>query len=133
MAWPVNDPVVIGAIIGFIGIALGQVLAWRSKSREQDLASINAAVQTLRAEYDRLKGEVVELRQRLDNREALIVALRSEAEDERKRRRVLGEKYSVCIVWITGVQTKAHFEGWEVPDVPDLIVEDMPPKLPDPD
>ena len=57
-----SDPLFWGSIMGVLGVVLGAVLTRLSKKEENGVASLQAAVEVLRAEYKRLNDEVQQLR-----------------------------------------------------------------------
>ena len=116
-----ESPLFWGAVMTLVGVLAGHWMARGSKREENELAGLRASVEVLRAEYARLNDEVKELR--------------AEMEGTRKKYRVVKEKYSAAIVYIVSLHTlwrgltvRLDRDGVphaEIPDVPDLISEDI--------
>lgn len=106
-----------------VGALAGHWLTSRGKKDENELAGLRASVEVLRAEYERLNGEVKDLRAEMDG--------------TRKKYRIVKEKYSAAIIYIVSLHTlwrglavrldQDDVPHGEIPDIPDLIAEDMMP------
>ena len=116
-----ESPLFWGAVMTLVGVLAGHWMARGSKREENELAGLRASVEVLRAEYARLNDEVKELRAEMDG--------------TRKKYRVIKEKYSAAIVYIVSLHTlwrgltvRLDRDGVphaEIPDVPELISEDI--------
>ena len=93
-----GDPLFWGAVMGVLGGVLGTVLTRLSKKEENGVASLQAAVEVLRAEYKRLNDEVQQLRR--DITEAHATQAHAEF------------KYGVVTAYTAGViiSARVHFE-----------------------
>ena len=116
-----ESPLFWGAVMTLVGALAGHWMTRRHKREENELAGLRASVEVLRAEYARLNSEVKELREEMDG--------------TRKKYRVIKEKYSAAIVYIVSLHTlwrglavRLDRDGvphGQIPDVPELISEDM--------
>ena len=93
-----GDPLFWGAIMGVLGVVLGAVLTRLSKKEENGVASLQAAVEVLRAEYKRLNDEVQQLRRDITTAHA------TQAQAE--------FKYGVVTAYTAGIiiSARVHFE-----------------------
>ena len=116
-----QDPYVMVALVGLIGVALGHILSSLRKKQETDLSKIQVNISFLQAEYERLNKEVEELRKDLDA--------------TRRSERLLKEKYSAALtdsatlrIAVVSAKKRLAAEGVEtaeIPPVPELICADM--------
>lgn len=112
----VESPIVWAAIFTLIGVLVGHVTGAWGKKRDHALAGLQASVEVLRAEYDRLSSEVR--------------TLREEMEKTRKSKRLLQEKYSAAVIHIHALTVTLVLHGVppdDIPAPPALISVDMQP------
>ena len=117
----VGDPLFWGSIMGVLGGVLGTVLTRLSKKEENGVASLQAAVEVLRAEYKRLNDEVQQLRRDI----AEAHATKAHAEF----------KYGVVTAYTAGIiiSARVHFERLdglgvehgELPVPPAILWDDL--------
>ena len=93
-----GDPLFWGSIMGVLGVVLGAVLTRLSKKEENGVASLQAAIEVLRAEYKRLNDEVQQLRK------DVTTARATQAQAE--------FKYGVVTAYTAGIiiSARVHFE-----------------------
>ena len=117
----IGDPLFWGAVMGVLGGVLGTILTRLSKKEENGVASLQAAVEVLRAEYKRLNDEVQQLRK--DITEAHTTQAQAEF------------KYGVVTAYTAGViiSARVHFERLDalgvehgqLPVPPEIVWDDL--------
>lgn len=105
-----ESPVFWGALMALLGVLAGHAATRGNHREENELAGLRASVEALKGDYERLHKEVKELR--------------DEVEGQRKRNRLLSEKYSASLVYAAHLQVLAAAHV-AVPDPPVLIIEDF--------
>lgn len=114
------DPIIWVAVIGLGGPLVGAIIAGWTKKKDNDFAGLQMAVSTLREDYNRISGEVKDLR-------AEVVRLEAANHSGEKRNRIVSEKYSVALSVIgtleaghAMVKVRADADGFDLPDFPTL-------------
>lgn len=116
-----QDPYVMVALVGLVGVALGHILSTWGKKQDVNLSKLQLNVSFLQAEYERLNKEVDDLRKALDS--------------TRRSERILKEKLSAALtdsatirIAVIAAKTRLAAEGvWtaDLPPVPEIIRSDL--------
>lgn len=132
MEMPFTTPVVLAALVGALA-ALGGSIATAIVTRKRDVGE--TALKALTILVEKQEKTVTRLETKVNEQAVRLDSLDTEIESQRKRHRVLSEKYSVSLTYILSLWTswaglrvrlrQVGFVHGEPPPIPEIIAVDM--------